>query len=205
VHAIGGIVGGIATGFFCAPSVSGNGGPPSDPLVPRGVYYTSSVSVGGSQLAKQLCGILFAIGWAFFGTLLILKVVEGVLCTGIRASADHEAAGLDASFHDERVFAKAAGVHVPEPAASAGADAAGGVRAVGAVSGSSAASGDGSDGVSRVSVLDVSALVRKYFPGTAADPPDAAESAERGTAAVDDEAEAGEAKADAPPSGARWA
>ena len=66
VHAIGGIVGGIATGFFASPSVIANGGNINVEGVTRGVYY-GSLDVGGLQLAHQLCGVLFAIGWAFVG------------------------------------------------------------------------------------------------------------------------------------------
>ena len=66
VHAIGGIVGGIATGFFASPYIISNGGDITTEGLTRGVYY-GSMEVGGLQLARQLCGVLFAIGWAFVG------------------------------------------------------------------------------------------------------------------------------------------
>ena len=71
VHAIGGIVGGIATGFFANPVILANGGDinAGGVVYPRGVYY-GSMEVGGTQLAHQLVGVLFAIGWAFIGTLI---------------------------------------------------------------------------------------------------------------------------------------
>ena len=211
VHAIGGIVGGIATGFFATATVTANGGPQNE--APRGVYY-SNMSVGGNQLAKQLCGVLFAIGWAFCGTLIILKAVEGVLCVavgtgasaGLRASADHEAVGLDASFHDERAYKAAS---AGEVVAQADADAdAGGARGLCGVDGAngaaSGASSGTSSGASRVSVLDVSAMMRKYFPAppqsstAGADPGAEVETGEAGGGAeekADAEADAVRARA----------
>jgi len=88
IHAIGGITGGIATGFFATPSICGL----------YGVYY-GDLTVGGNQLAAQLYGISISIGWASFATYIILKLVD--LTIGLRVSEAEEDAGLDSSLHGE--------------------------------------------------------------------------------------------------------
>jgi ammonia channel protein AmtB len=93
VHAIGGIVGGILTGFFSTDKVTGN------PSL-NGVFY-GSVSQGGHQLAAQLAGIAFSVGWAGFVSFLLLKAIDSTI--GLRVSAEDEDAGLDTSLHNETI------------------------------------------------------------------------------------------------------
>jgi len=90
VHAVGGIFGGIAVGFFADPD---NGGQ-------RGVYY-GGLEVGGTQLGKQIYGIIVTIGWAVFMTSLILLAIDHTI--GLRVSADDEEKGLDSSIHGETI------------------------------------------------------------------------------------------------------
>jgi len=90
VHAVGGIFGGIAVGFFADPN---NGGF-------KGVFY-GDMEVGGHQLAMQLYGISVTIGWAAFMTAIILLCLDRTI--GLRVSADDEEQGLDSSIHGETI------------------------------------------------------------------------------------------------------
>ena len=99
VHAIGGVVGGLAVGFFASPQVS----PPfgfgdRKGIEIKGVYY-GGISTGGNQLAVQIVGILFSAGWAFFVTLSILLIIDKTI--GLRVSEEAEEVGLDSSIHGE--------------------------------------------------------------------------------------------------------
>jgi len=88
VHALGGIFGGIATGFFAAPIHGGY----------AGVYY-AGLEVGGTQLGLQIYGIVVTIGWSAFMTALIALAVDKTI--GLRVSAEAEEEGLDSSIHGE--------------------------------------------------------------------------------------------------------
>ena len=81
VHAIGGIIGGISVGFFADPAITGGSG---------GLYYTS-FSAGGYQLAIQIVGVLFSIGWSSVGTFLILAAID--ITVGLRISEEDEIEG----------------------------------------------------------------------------------------------------------------
>ena len=65
---------------------------------PRAVHFLPQ---GGFQLAAQICGILFAFGWAFGVTLVLAFTVD--LCIGLRVSEEDEEEGLDSSIHGETV------------------------------------------------------------------------------------------------------
>ena len=103
MHAIGGIIGGLATGFFATDLVAtsftygDNAG-----MAIKGVYY-SGLKSGGHQLAVQIVGICFAIGWSFIGTYLILQVIDHTI--GLRVSVTEEEVGLDSSIHGEQIGA----------------------------------------------------------------------------------------------------
>ena len=98
VHAIGGVVGGIAVGFFATPQVSAPFGfGDRKGIEIKGVYY-GGLEVGGRQLAVQIVGILFSAGWAFIVTLGILMCIEKTI--GLRVSEEAEEVGLD--FHPRR-------------------------------------------------------------------------------------------------------
>lgn len=99
VHAIGGVVGGLAVGFFASPQFSvpfGFGKAKGKPI--KGVYY-GGINDGGNQLAVQIVGILFSAGWAFFVTLAILLAIDKTI--GLRVSEEAEEVGLDSSIHGE--------------------------------------------------------------------------------------------------------
>ena len=91
VHAVGGIFGGIATGFFVNPNITGS---------LAGVFYTG-VHTGGHQLASQLYAIVVTVGWSAFMTFIILKLLD--VSMGLRVSLKDEVVGLDVSIHGESV------------------------------------------------------------------------------------------------------
>lgn len=97
VHAIGGIVGGILTGFFANPNVIGCCGATTNVA---GVFY-SNTHHGGKQLGVQLYGIVVTAGWSAFASFLILKFVD--MTMGLRVSAEDEDTGLDSSIHGEGI------------------------------------------------------------------------------------------------------
>mmetsp|Transcript_62969 Transcript_62969/g.150652 ORF Transcript_62969/g.150652 Transcript_62969/m.150652 type:complete len:484 (+) Transcript_62969:2-1453(+) len=86
VHGIGGIVGGILTGFFANPEVSGE----------SGAFYGN-----GMQVALQLYGIVVVAAWSGVVTAILLKGIDMTL--GLRVSTEHEQQGLDFSIHGENI------------------------------------------------------------------------------------------------------
>jgi len=91
VHAIGGIVGGILTGFFATASVCGV----------NGVLYGSG-SDGWFLLAMQIYGIVVCAGWSAAMSLVLLILVDKTL--GLRVSTEHEKVGLDRSTHGDSIL-----------------------------------------------------------------------------------------------------
>jgi ammonium transporter, Amt family len=91
VHGVGGIVGGLATGFFANPRICGH----------YGVFY-SGVSIGGMQFAVQLVAILLTATWAGLATYCILKLIE--IAIGLRVSKEAEVLGLDRTLHGETLI-----------------------------------------------------------------------------------------------------
>ncbi len=89
VHAIGGIIGALLTGVFCAESLGGTG---------------FGVEEGGigAQLGVQIVGILATVIYTGIVSLIILKVVDNFI--GLRVSEEQESEGLDLAQHDERGY-----------------------------------------------------------------------------------------------------
>lgn len=81
VHAIGGVLGGILTGFFANPNYCDA----------AGVFY-GSFAVGGYQLAMQLYAIVFTILWAGIGSFVLLLGLDYFI--GLRV-VDEDAGHLD--------------------------------------------------------------------------------------------------------------
>ena len=61
--------------------------------------YYGSIDVGGHQLAVQLVGICYAIGWSFIVSYAILQAIDKTI--GLRVSEEDEEEGLDSSIHGE--------------------------------------------------------------------------------------------------------
>jgi Amt family ammonium transporter len=93
VHGAGGTVGALLTGV-CARMVI-------NPI------YGDGKAVGGfdghwGQVGNQIVGILLAWGFAIVGTIIILKIVDGV--TGVRVTEEQEVQGLDITLHGEEGY-----------------------------------------------------------------------------------------------------
>ncbi len=86
VHAVGGIVGALLTGVFSAAIFGGSG-------------IDTSIA---SQIGVQAIGVLVTIVYTGLLTLVILKVLDGLI--GLRVSEDEESEGLDLALHQERGY-----------------------------------------------------------------------------------------------------
>jgi ammonium transporter, Amt family len=89
VHGIAGIIGSLAIGIFASSIIN--------PMGPNGLLYGNP-----NQLLIQAFGIGVAGVMGFFGTYVILKVIDVLI--GIRVSAKVEQEGLDISEHAERAY-----------------------------------------------------------------------------------------------------
>ena len=89
VHAVGGIVGAMLTGVFCAESFGGVG-------------FGDGITSIGEQLTVQGLGVVATIVYTGIVSYIILKVVDLVI--GLRVDDDQETEGLDLSLHDERGY-----------------------------------------------------------------------------------------------------
>ena len=88
VHGVGGILGTMLAGVFCAEQFGGVG-------------YAEGMTMG-SQLMVQATGVLATLVYCAIATFVILKIV-GML-VGLRVNEDIETQGLDISEHDERGY-----------------------------------------------------------------------------------------------------
>ena len=89
VHAVGGIIGALLTGVFCAESLGGAG---------------FGVESGGivAQVSVQFVGVLATVVYTGIASFIILKVVERLV--GLRVTENEEQEGLDVVLHDERGY-----------------------------------------------------------------------------------------------------
>lgn len=106
VHATGGILGGILTGFFANPGVFG-------PFIPTGfnartqyagVFYAVGQKNDDQQLRIQAIGVCVTILYTAVASAILLKVVD--LTMGLRVTEEEEMAGLDHSLHGETIVPK---------------------------------------------------------------------------------------------------
>jgi len=89
VHAVGGIIGAILTGIFCAQGLGGVG-------------FGDGITGIGGQIWVQLIGVTATIIYSGIASFVILKGVDAVV--GLRVTDDEETEGLDLSQHDERGY-----------------------------------------------------------------------------------------------------
>ncbi len=89
VHAVGGIIGALLTGVFCAQSLGGTG-------------FGDGIESIGQQVGVQFVGILATAVYTGIVSLVILKLIDKFI--GLRVSDDDETEGLDLSQHDERGY-----------------------------------------------------------------------------------------------------
>jgi Amt family ammonium transporter len=83
VHGVGGFVGTVLAGVFCAGFFGGNMG---------------DVSIGG-QVGTQLLAAFITIVYTAFATFVILRLTDALV--GLRVSTDDENKGLDLTLHEE--------------------------------------------------------------------------------------------------------
>ena len=86
VHCVGGIVGAMLTGVFCAETLGGAG-------------FGVDSGMMSDQLVAQGTGVLATLVYTSIVTVIILKVVD--LLMGLRVDEDEESEGLDLALHNE--------------------------------------------------------------------------------------------------------
>ena len=92
VHGVGGILGTVLAGVFCAPGLgilSGNG-------------FSDGINSVGEQLYVQIFGVVVTFTFALIGSWVLLKVVDSLM--GLRVDEEQETEGLDLVLHDERGY-----------------------------------------------------------------------------------------------------
>ena len=92
VHGVGGALGTILAGIFCAPALglfSGNG-------------FSDGVSSIAGQLYVQTFGVVVTFVFALVASWILLKIVDGLI--GLRVDDEEETEGLDLILHDERGY-----------------------------------------------------------------------------------------------------
>ncbi|MEK7237252.1 MAG: ammonium transporter [Nitrospirota bacterium] len=89
IHGVGGIWGALATGLFASKAINAAGA--------DGLFYGNP-----AQLGIQALAVLVSVVFAFVGTFVILKLVDGLM--GLRVSEEEERMGLDLSQHEERSY-----------------------------------------------------------------------------------------------------
>ncbi len=93
VHGVGGILGTMLVGVFCAPDIgifSGNG------------FGTDEITSIAGQLKVQGIGVVATIAYTAVVTWVILKLVDVIV--GLRVSEEQETEGLDIALHEERGY-----------------------------------------------------------------------------------------------------
>lgn len=89
IHGVGGIVGAIGAGIFCAPALGGAGY-----AMERGML---------EQVTYQTLAVVITIIWCGVVSFILYKVV-GAICGGLRVKEDAEREGLDLTSHGERAY-----------------------------------------------------------------------------------------------------
>ena len=92
VHGVGGILGTVLAGVFCAPGLgilSGNG-------------FSDGINSVGGQLYVQVFGVVVTFTFALIGSWVLLKIVDNLM--GLRVDEEQETEGLDLVLHDERGY-----------------------------------------------------------------------------------------------------
>ena len=87
IHGVGGILGAILTGVFCAASLGG--------VEPEGFSMAAQVWV-------QCKSVLITVVWCAVASFLCFKVAD--LLVGLRVSEEDERRGLDIAVHGERAY-----------------------------------------------------------------------------------------------------
>jgi Amt family ammonium transporter len=89
VHAVGGIIGALLTGVFCAPGLGGAG-------------FGGEMQSIGAQLSVQIVGVLTTLIYTGVVSFIVLKILDVIM--GLRVSDEQETEGLDLALHDEKGY-----------------------------------------------------------------------------------------------------
>lgn len=89
VHGIGGIIGALLTGVFCATSLGGAG-------------FGDGIETIAQQLQVQSLGVIATLIYSGIISWLILWLLDRIL--GLRVNTEQETEGLDIALHDERGY-----------------------------------------------------------------------------------------------------
>ena len=89
IHAVGGIIGAILTGVFCAEFLGGAG-------------FGGDITSISAQITVQAVGVGATTVYTGIVSFIILKVLDGIM--GLRVTDDEESEGLDLSQHGERGY-----------------------------------------------------------------------------------------------------
>ncbi|MBC8049676.1 MAG: ammonium transporter [Chitinophagales bacterium] len=106
IHAVGGILGALATGILVDPALGGAGIVDyAKCTVTDGVYGAPCGALEynmATQLLAQAKGVLVTVAWSAIGSLAVYTVIAVVF--GLRVSEEKEREGLDISEHGERAY-----------------------------------------------------------------------------------------------------
>jgi Amt family ammonium transporter len=104
IHAIGGIVGALATGLLVNPAWGGAGVVDYTTCAADGDISTCDTAayVMGTQVLAQLKAVLVAIGWSGVMSTIVFFVIKFTI--GLRPAAETEEEGLDIVEHGERAY-----------------------------------------------------------------------------------------------------
>jgi Amt family ammonium transporter len=99
VHAVGGILGALLTGVFCAPSLGGPGF--TADWVTATMIKPEDYSIAG-QVWTQAKAVLVTVIWSGVVAWIALKIADMIV--GLRVSEEEEREGLDVNTHGEAAY-----------------------------------------------------------------------------------------------------
>jgi len=104
IHAIGGIVGALATGILVDPALGGAGIVDYTTCAADGDISTCDAAtyVMATQFMAQLKAVIVAVGWSAVASAIVFFIIKFTI--GLRVSADTEEEGLDIVEHGERAY-----------------------------------------------------------------------------------------------------
>jgi ammonium transporter, Amt family len=104
IHAIGGILGAIATGFLVNPAWGGAGVVDYTTCGLDGDISTCDTAayVMSTQVMAQVKAVLVSVGWSAAASSIVFFIIKYTV--GLRVGADSEEEGLDISEHGERAY-----------------------------------------------------------------------------------------------------
>jgi Amt family ammonium transporter len=104
IHAVGGIVGAIATGILVNPALGGAGVVDYTTCLADGDIATCDTGtyVFATQVMAQIKGVLVTVAWSGIASAIVFSLIK--FTVGLRVSRDTEEEGLDIVEHGERAY-----------------------------------------------------------------------------------------------------